>query len=230
VDETIQEDLLRLFEPTTPETITGTESLATATPVPQDQVDEVYRAVLSNLGLTDREFHTIVERGMFRTKVQEALASQVVSTGLVAKIQMIQISTEEEALAAKARVDSGEDFASVAREVSIDPGAADTGGDMGWFATGQLATRYGEVVEDEAFGAEIGVPAVIQSNESFYVMQVVERDENGPLPEEVLSVQRNSALVDWLAVRRESSEIQIERSLDPDQIPPDPYFSGQLQP
>ena len=51
------------------------------------------------------------------------------------------VETEEEALAAKARIDGGEDFADVARQVSTGP-TGPNGGDLGWFAAGQMVPEF----------------------------------------------------------------------------------------
>ena len=51
------------------------------------------------------------------------------------------VETEEEALAAKARVDGGEEFADVAREVSTGP-SGPNGGNLGWFGDGQMVPAF----------------------------------------------------------------------------------------
>ena len=43
----------------------------------------------------------------------------------------ILVKTEDEAKKVKDRLDKGEDFAKVAKEVSTDPGSKDKGGDLG---------------------------------------------------------------------------------------------------
>ena len=53
--------------------------------------------------------------------------------------------TEEDAAAAKARIDAGEDFAEVAREVSTGP-SGPNGGDLGWFGEGAMVPAFEEAV------------------------------------------------------------------------------------
>lgn len=65
----------------------------------------------------------------------------------------ILVATEEEALAVKARIEAGEDFATVAREVSTDTGSGANGGDLGWFTQGMMVQPFEEAV----MGAEPGV-------------------------------------------------------------------------
>jgi parvulin-like peptidyl-prolyl isomerase len=178
--------------------------------------------------ISESSFKEIVRRGLLRSQVQELLASQVVTTGLVAHPQIIQTETEEEAQAAQARIEGGEEFAVVAQEVSTDTISAEQGGDLGWVTTDQLSSRYGQELEDAVFSMAVGEITVIESNDAFYVVQVLERDENGPLPFEVLNVRQNNALADWLEERKASPDVEIERQLEPDQIPPDPFVQQQL--
>jgi parvulin-like peptidyl-prolyl isomerase len=223
VEETINEDIRQAVTLPSQQLITDTEQLPTPTPIPQEQLDEFYQNALDNMGLSNKEFRTIVQRNLLRSKVQDHLASLVPTTGLVVHVQMIQTDTEEEALAARQRVESGEDFATVAKEVSTSSEAAETGGDMDWVASGQLASRYGEDLDTYVFSLAVGEIGQVQSNETYYVVQVLERDENGPLPDQVLSPKQSSALQDWLTERKGSPEARIERLLEPDQIPPDPF-------
>lgn len=223
VGQTIAADLQRAAAPPPQETITGTEQLPTPTPVSQKDLDEMYDASLSRMKLSDKEFRVIVERGLYRTKVQELLASQVPTAGLVAQVQLIQTVTEDEALAAQERIENGEDLALVAQEVSTDTLSAEDGGNLGWVTTDQLNSRYGQEVGDLAFSLEAPDMAVVQSNDKWYVIKVLDRDENGLLPSEVVTFQQNNSLVDWLAERKASPDVEIERLLTPEQIPPDPF-------
>ncbi len=205
--------------------LTATEELPTATPVPDKDVDELYETILGNIMISDKAFRGIVQRSLLRDEVQELLASEVVTTGLVVQAQLIKTDTEAEAQAALERIEGGEDFAVVATEVSTDTATAEQGGDLGWVTTGQLASRYGQAVEDEMFGLSPGEMSLVESNGAFYVVQVLDRDENGPLPEAVLNQRQSSALADWLTERKASAEVEIERLLEEDQIPPDPFVT-----
>jgi parvulin-like peptidyl-prolyl isomerase len=229
VEAAIEGDLRNALQSPAQEPITGTEQLPTPTPVSQAQVDELYDTILGNITISKQSFEEIIRRNLLREKVQELLASQVVTTGLVANPQIIQTETEEEALAAKARIEGGEEFAIVAQEVSTDTVSAETGGDLGWVTTGQLSARYGEALEDAVFSLPVGQLEVLQSGEMFYVVQVLDRDENGPLPAEVLSQRQSEALNTWLEERKASPDVEIERLLTPDQIPEDPFVQTQTQ-
>ena len=63
----------------------------------------------------------------------------------------ILVETEEEANAAIERLQAGEDFADLARELSVGP-SGENGGDLGYFSLGDMVEPFGEV----AFGLEAG--------------------------------------------------------------------------
>ena len=223
VDQAIDDDFRAALSQQAQEPITGTEQLPTATPVAQEQVDDLYYRVLDAMQLSDGAFRTIVQRSLLLGKVQDALASEVPTTGLVSDVLLIQTETEEEALSAKERIESGEDFAIVAQEVSTDTLTLEDGGAVGLVTTGQLSTRYGADLDAYVFALEVGELGLVESDGMFYVVMVVERDENGPLPADILTQRQNSALTDWLEERKQSPDVQIERLLIPEQIPPDPF-------
>ena len=227
VEETIMEDLRGALSPSPLEPITGTEKLPTPTPVSQKQIDELYSTILDNIRISDSSFREIVRQGLLRQEVADLLADQVPTTGPIASVQLIQTETEEEAESAKERIEGGEEFAIVAQEVSTDTLTAMDGGSLGWITTGQLSSRYGDDLESAAFDSEVGKLVLVESDGMFYVLLVSERDENGPLPEEVLSLRQSSALSDWLEELKASPEVQIEQLLEPDQIPPDPFAATQ---
>ena len=211
------------------EPITGTETLPESTPVPQADVDELYANIVDNIQIPKKSFEEIRRRELLRSQIQELLASEVATTGLVVHPQIIQTETEAEAQAAKERIEAGEEFSIVAQEVSTDTLSVDSGGDLGWMAEGQVGARYGQALEDAVFALPVSDELqVVQSDEMFYVLQILERDDNGPLPESVLSQLQSSALANWLEERKNSPDVTIERLLESDQIPPDP-FSQTLQ-
>jgi peptidyl-prolyl cis-trans isomerase C len=63
----------------------------------------------------------------------------------------ILVDTEEKAIALKAEIEAGADFAEVAKANSTD-GAAANGGDLGWFGVGMMVKPF----EDAVLAAEVG--------------------------------------------------------------------------
>lgn len=124
----------------------------------------------------------------------------------------ILVETEDEAKALKAELDGGADFAALAREHSIDPGAAN-GGDLGFFGKGMMVAPF----EEAAFAlAEAGdVSAPVQSQFGWHIIKLVEKRQSAPPTFEQLAGQiQNKLLLDSFNAKvdalMDGVEIQIE--------------------
>ena len=84
----------------------------------------------------------------------------------------ILVPTEEEAKAVEADLAGGADFATLAKEKSIDPGAAN-GGDLGFFGPGMMVAPF----EEAAFAlTDVGqVSAPVQSQFGWHVIKLEEK-------------------------------------------------------
>jgi peptidyl-prolyl cis-trans isomerase D len=147
--------------------------------------------------------------------------------------------------AALARIQGGEDFAAVASELSEDPGSKAQGGDLGFFARGQMVPAFEEV----AFSLEPGQTSeLVKTDFGFHVIRVEERkaaeersfdDAARAIAEELVRVDRGRELVQEQAaaleeaVRGGKTLVDAARALEldiqrPDWLPrrPDGFVPG----
>ncbi len=123
----------------------------------------------------------------------------------------------KEAEEVKARLEAGEDFADVAKEVSDDPATADKGGDLGWVFRGQM----GEAFDEVAFSLEPGqIGGPVKVNDGYAIIRVEEKDPEHPVDEQELQNRRQQAFKDWLDAQIAAAD--IEKNLTTDMIPPLP--------
>ena len=88
----------------------------------------------------------------------------------------ILVDTEEEAKKVAERLKNGEDFATVAKEVSKDTNT--DGGDLGFFTRGQMLKPF----EDAAFALDVGqISAPVQTQFGWHIIKVEEKRDQ-PLP------------------------------------------------
>jgi len=89
----------------------------------------------------------------------------------------ILVETEEEADSIKAQLDGGADFAVLAREHSIDPGAAN-GGDLGFFGRGMMVQPFEQAAF--ALGEPGDVSEPVQSQFGWHVIKLAEKRLSSP--------------------------------------------------
>lgn len=128
------------------------------------------------------------------------------------------VETEEEALAAKARVDGGEAFADVARDVSTGP-SGPNGGNLGWFGAGQMVTPFEDAVMDMEVGA---VSDPVETQFGFHVINLIEtRIKEAPaladIRSELLAEVQEAAIQTRLAELTDAAEVVTpeEGAFDP---------------
>ncbi|MEW5826942.1 MAG: peptidylprolyl isomerase, partial [Candidatus Bipolaricaulota bacterium] len=86
----------------------------------------------------------------------------------------ILVETQEEAEGILADLEAGADFATLAREKSIDTGSGAQGGDLGFFGRGAMVAEF----EDAAFVLAIGeTSGAVQSQYGFHIIRVTDRKD-----------------------------------------------------
>jgi peptidyl-prolyl cis-trans isomerase C len=84
----------------------------------------------------------------------------------------ILVSTEDDAKAIKAELDAGADFIELAKAKSIEPNAAQSGGDLGYFKRGLMVKPFG----DAAFAMQVGqISDPVQTQFGWHIIKVEDR-------------------------------------------------------
>jgi peptidyl-prolyl cis-trans isomerase D len=91
----------------------------------------------------------------------------------------------------KSRIDKGEDFGAVARQVSEDPGSKANGGDLGFFGHGRMVKEF----EQAAFSGQLNqVVGPIKSPFGYHLLKVTGRHAGGMQPLAQVSPQIHARL------------------------------------
>ncbi len=194
----------------------------TPTPMSEERFKQLYgdyvQGLQKNAGISEAQFREMVKLNILYTKLQEAMGAEVPTTAEQVHARSIMLQDEDEAKAALERIRSGEDFAKIAQEVSLDTSTKDKGGDMGWFPRGQNDAAFDEA----AFAMQPGeVSDVVKTPYGYlYIIKVEERQADRPLDEDALAQKRSSALSEWLSAQRADVSV-VKRYWSSDKVPRD---------
>jgi len=136
----------------------------------------------------------------------------------------ILVETEEEAKAILEQLKGGADFAALAKEKSKDPGGAD-GGDLGFFAKGQMVPEFSEVAF-KMFEGQLSNP--VKSQFGWHIIKMEEKRKR-PVPDydkvkdQIEAYVGRRAQTEFVAQLREAAKIErLDRPAGmPQGIPPD---------
>lgn len=94
------------------------------------------------------------------------------------KASHILVKTEDEAKKVLDRLQKGEKFADIAKAVSIDPGSAKNGGDLGYFSKGQMVPEFEKAAASLKVG-DISVP--VKTQFGYHIIKVTDKKKGAAI-------------------------------------------------
>ena len=127
-----------------------------------------YREKLLMETVLEQVAKTAATDAAIKATYDEAAKAQKPETEIHAR--HILVATEDEAKKAYQRLKGGDEFATIAKEVSKDPGSE--GGDLGWFTKDRMVPEFA----DAAFKLEIGqVSDPVKSPFGWHIIEVIDK-------------------------------------------------------
>jgi peptidyl-prolyl cis-trans isomerase C len=127
-----------------------------------------YREKLLMESVLEQVAKTAATDAAIKATYDEAAKAQKPETEIHAR--HILVATEEEAKAALKRLMGGDEFATIAKEMSKDPGSE--GGDLGWFTKDRMVPEF----SDAAFKLEVGqVSDPVKSPFGWHIIEVLDK-------------------------------------------------------
>jgi len=180
--------------------------------ISESEFKEWYRQLLNEIDLSDSEYKELVATGLLSARLHEYLAARMPTVAEQIHLHGILLETYEDAEKIRARWEAGEDFADLAREISLDEVSGEKGGDLGWLPRGVLASSW---FDDVAFSLTVGdvsEPLSYMSDPEteeifYYLLMVSEKAEAREIDEDALQILKAQALDAWLLVEIKSHEV-----------------------
>ena len=186
-------------------TATAVPSL-TATPYTlegyQARFDEAQQSVL-DVGLSKAQYNQLFETELLRLKLFDEVTADVPTQEEQIWARHILVQDEETANNVIERLNNGEDFATLAMELSQDTGSGAEGGDLGWFGKGRMVPEF----EAAAFNLKVGeISKPIQSDFGWHIIQLLGRT-TVPMTASAIDSARQTAFNDFLTSLRDEADL-----------------------
>jgi len=222
-DADIDQELRNQAESSTSGSSTTTTETTTTTPtltMTDAEFNEWYRQLLNNTQLSDKELRELIKVGIMEQRLNTYLSDNMPTTTDQVHLWDIVVSDETTATDIKQRIDNGEDFSTIAKELSIDSNTSAQGGDMGWVPLKILDSN----LEYVAGKADIGIvtypvqlSTATQSSSSssgdtepFYLLMVTEKATARVVDNpDYITALKARLLQDWLSTQMSSKDNTI---------------------
>jgi hypothetical protein len=192
--------------------------------VSDEEFKEWYRQLLNDNGISDERYREIKGYSLLATRLQENINNGIPSSLDHAHVYIIYGNTYDELAAVKERVDAGENFSKVAREISLKVLGEENDGEYGWIPKG------GHVYNQDPFLWETGKTSTVlayvdessstssssSTTPSFYYVLHTSEVESRAIDPSFLSDVRNTAFQQWLTeeLKKHSIHYNYDSEID----------------
>ena len=144
------------------------------------QFGDEFQNALKESGLTEDTLRSNIKFNQLRNKAiadsitDEDIKAYYDQASMELKARHILVKDEETANEVIEKLNAGEDFATLAKELSEDTGSAENGGDLDWFTVGKMVTEF----NDAAYALEINeISKPVKSQFGYHIIQVTDKRE-----------------------------------------------------
>ena len=160
---------------------------------------------LAATGQTRDDYKAMLRESWFAQQVMDAVTAGVPTEAEQVHARHILVDSEQAAQQVLTMLQQSADFATLARERSLDEATKDSGGDLSWFPRGAIAPE----LETAVFALQPGqVSGIVRLGDEYDILQVVEREAARPLSPEIQADMKFALFDEWLAQQRASAVIE----------------------
>lgn len=148
----------------------------------KEQLGENFETLLAQQGYTEESYKKYLRLNLLQeaamiedVKVSEdEIKAEYENTKNEVNARHVLVEDEEAAKKVKAELDSGKEFAEVAKAYSTEPAAQESGGELGWFGKGAMDAEF----EKAAFALEPNVISEpVKSSFGYHIIEVTDKRE-----------------------------------------------------
>jgi len=170
-----------------------------------------FKDLRRSTGLSDAQYRDMIRVSIMAERITTALGSNMPTQGPQVHLHVIVLGNSADADKVKARLDKGEDFATVAKQVSLDAQTKELGGDAGWWPNGVLP--YDDIIFQLEIGRASTPVAMDPSNPTssqYLLFMVSEKDAERAIDANMKAQMEQTAFRYWLEQEKQNHKITYE--------------------
>ena len=155
--------------------------------------------------MTEAEYRANLRSSLITMKMRDVVTASVGTTAEQVHARHILLADEATAEQVLQQLKAGADFATLAAKYSLDVTTRQTGGDLGWFARGQLLQKS---VEDAAFSLPVNqYSAPVKSDLGYHIIETLEKASNRPIDAATHAQLAEQTFDAWYASVRQAAKV-----------------------
>ena len=145
---------------------------------------------------------------LYAQKARDNLASTIPTRSAQAHVLVMLIDESDKAEEIRTRVIAGEEFASMAKQFSLDAASKDKGGDLGWLPKELMDKNIAELAFTISPGS-VSHPVSQEGTPNFYLIKVLERSNDMEISTDVRDRMISQAFSNWVSGLKKEANIEI---------------------
>jgi peptidyl-prolyl cis-trans isomerase D len=159
---------------------------------------------MTTVSFTEPEFRKAFKVSLLREKLLKKLTANTTSSEEQVWARHILVTDEQQAKDLLARLQKGESWDALAKELSKDTSNKDSGGDLGWFSKDKMVPEFA----DAAFALKVGeISQPVKSSFGYHIIQVLGHEER-PLDQASFNQKQQKEFSDWLTKAKTEKNVQ----------------------
>lgn len=157
---------------------------------------ELYPQHLKDRRISKKNYERLIGNVLMYQEMREIVGKDVPTVAEQVHLLVMRVDSEENVTKATDRLNAGEDFAAVAKDLSADTQqGSEPETDAGWMPRGVMPTE----VDDFAFASEPGATSgAISTKNGLYIVRVLEREQAREVEADDRETLKDNALDNWL--------------------------------
>lgn len=179
------------------------------------EFNEWYRQNLNQTTLSERQYRNLIKSYIIGQRLQALIDANMPTTAEQVHLYDIYLSDYDEAAEWKQKIDEGEDFMTIASEISLDSDTKDIGGDMGWIPITVLSANLQSAVTDLEIGVvsdpvPVSTGLTSEDQETYYVLlMITEKAIAMEVDANYIDAYKSILWQDWLTDKISTQNIKL---------------------